>query len=64
MMSQFDCDYIKNIATDGITTAFSEIINELTEEEFSVWLDYHFKTCERRDIQGYSNHMLYIGKKK
>ena len=60
LVSEFNCDYISSVATDGISTAFREIINELTDEEFEIWLDYHFKTCERRDIQGYSSHMLNI----
>jgi len=63
VMEEFDCEYIKNIATGGITSAFREIINELSDEEYKVWLDYHMKTCERKDIQGYSSHMLYIARK-
>ena len=43
---------------------FSSKIDSLTDEEFKVWLDYHYSTCEREDLQGYSNHMLYICKKK
>lgn len=31
--------------------------------EFEVWLRYHLSTCGRRELQGYSNHMLYIGRK-
>ncbi len=63
MMNKFKYKFIGNVATDGITTAFREIINELTEEEFKVWLNFHLKTCERKDLQGYSSHMLYICQK-
>lgn len=63
LMKEFDCKLVGNIASDGITTAFREIINELSDEEFKVWLDFHLKTCERKDIQGYSAHMLYICQK-
>ena len=36
----------------------------LNEEEYKVWLDYHYKNCERKDLAGYSSHILYIGKKR
>ena len=52
------------IATDGLSTILRESVNSLSEEEFNVFVDYHYKTCEREDLQGYSNHMLYIGKKR
>lgn len=63
IMKNFDVKYLKNVATDGITHHVKDRINELTDEEFAVWLKYHFSTCERLDLQGYSNHMLYICKK-
>ena len=37
--------------------------DELTDEEFAVWMKYHFSTCEREELQGYSNHLLYICRK-
>ena len=40
-----------------------EYINKLSEEEYKVWLDYHFKNCERKDLMGYSSHVLYICEK-
>lgn len=64
LMSKFNVEYLKNIATDGMSDHFSSKIDTLTDEEFKVWLDYHYSTCEREDLQGYSNHMLYICKKK
>lgn len=38
-------------------------IDSLSKEEFEVWMRYHLSTCEREELQGYSNHMLYICKK-
>lgn len=64
IMSKFNVEYLKNIATDGMSDHFASKIDTLTEEEFNVWLDYHYSTCEREELQGYSNHMLYICKKK
>lgn len=33
------------------------------DEEFEIWIKYYLPTCERIELQGYSNHMLYICKK-
>ena len=63
LMKDFDIKYIKNIATDGISHHVKNQIDSLTDEEFEVWIKYHLSTCEREDLQGYSNHMLYICKK-
>ena len=64
LMDNYDIEHLKDVATDGLSTVLREYVNELTDEEFKVWLDYHYKTCEIKDLQGYSTHMLYIGKKR
>ena len=43
--------------------ALMEYINELSEEEYKIWLDYHFKNCERKDLIGYSSHVMCICEK-
>ena len=63
LMKEFNVKYLKNVATDGMSEHLKEKIDALSEEEFNVWLKYHLSTCEREDLQGYSNHMLYICKK-
>jgi ubiquinone/menaquinone biosynthesis C-methylase UbiE len=55
---------IKNVAADGISYVLREYVDALSEDDFTKWLGYHFATCENRDLQGYSMHMLYICKKK
>ena len=64
IMNKFDVEFLHNVATDGFTNHVKEKIDSLTKEEFDIWMKYHLSTCEREDLQGYSNHMLYICKKK
>ena len=64
LMSSYNVEHLSNVAAEGLSSILREYVNELSDEEFKIWLDYHYKTCEREDLQGYSNHMLYIGKKK
>ncbi len=64
LMDNYNVEHLKDVATDGLSGILREYVNDLSDEEFKVWVDYHYKTCERNDLQGYSNHMLYIGKKR
>ena len=64
IMSKFNVEYLHNVATDGIVNIMSDKINNLSEEEYKVWVKYQLSVCEREDLQGYSCHMLYICKKK
>lgn len=56
--------YITNVATDGIAYVMREWIENLSQEDYQGFLNWHFLTCERLDQQGYSSHLLYICKKK
>ena len=64
IISKYNLEHLKSVATDGLSSILRDYVNDLSEEEFKVFVDYHYKTCEREDLQGYSNHMLYIGKKR
>ncbi len=64
IMSKKNVEELNMIATDGMSHHLKETIDFLDEFEFNEWVKYHLSTCERRDLMGYSNHMLYIGKKK
>ena len=64
LMGKYDVELLHSVATDGMSEQFKEKIDSLNDEEFDIWLKYHLSVCERRDLQGYSNHMLYLCKKK
>lgn len=63
IMSEFNVELLHNVATDGMSHHYESSIDSLNDEEFKTWIKYHLSTCEREDLQGYSNHMLYICKK-
>ena len=64
LFNKTNSKYITNVATDGIAYAMKEYIEQLSEEDYQAFLNWHFLTCERPDQQGYSSHLLYICKKK
>ena len=62
-MKEFPVKKLNEVAVDGISESLEEYVNKLSEEEYEIWLDYHFKNCERRDLIGYSSHVMYICEK-
>lgn len=64
MMKFKNIKKIKEVGIDGIApTIGAPYINNLSEEEFNIWVKYHLANCEREDIMGYSSHILYIAEK-
>ena len=51
---------LKLIATDGATNYMRGFVDEMDDETFAKWLDFHFATCERQDLIGASNHTLDV----
>ena len=51
---------LKLIATEGATNYMRKFVDEMDDETFAKWLDFHFATCERQDLVGASNHTLDI----
>ena len=64
IMKPKNVEELHMVATDGMSHHIKETIDFLDDYEFNEWVKYHLTTCERRDLMGYSNHMLYIGKKR
>lgn len=54
---------IETVAADGISANMQEYINNLDDEEYEIYLNYHLKNCTRKDLMGYSNHILKIVEK-
>ena len=63
IMKNNSIEKITNISTSGVAPYFIDIIDNLSDEEFEIWKNYHYNSCERKEVQGFSTHMLFIGKK-
>ena len=63
IMSKHNVTLLNNVSTDGIAPIIEEKINNLSDEEYNVWLNYQLSICEREDLQGFSCHMLYVCRK-
>lgn len=63
IMSHFNVSRLHYVGVDMLTNAFDEAFNEMTDEEFELYMKYHLKICERTDMTGLSFHMLDIFRK-
>ena len=50
----------KIIAADGAANYIRPFLNDLDEEEFDMFVQYHLSTCERADLMGASAHTVDI----
>lgn len=64
LISGFNVQRLETIAADGIAPQMQEYINKLDEEEFALYVDYHLKNCMRKELMGYSSHVLEIIEKR
>ncbi len=63
LLNGFDINILHYVASDGVSVNISETLEEMTEEEYNVYLGYHLSICERTDLIGYSAHLLAICEK-
>lgn len=63
LFAKTNTKYITNVSADGIGPVLRELIEDLPKKDYQAFLEWHFRTCERLDQQGYSNHLLYICRK-
>ena len=64
LINEFPIKEISYVATDGIGRIIKDDINNMTEEEYELYLKYHLSICEREDLIGYSGHILAIVQKE
>ena len=57
-------DIVDHLTTDGQSIAFQSMINELSDDEFEIWMNYHRKICRNISVIECSNHGLIICRKK
>ena len=63
LMNSFDVERLHYVATDLFTRYIRDAVNDMDEEEFAIYLRYHFAVCERADMAGITHHSLDIFRK-
>lgn len=63
LMADFSTTRLHYVATDGCALFMREAIDTMNDETFQLYLQYHFATCERKDLLGITSHAIDIFKK-
>ncbi|MGI5899033.1 MAG: class I SAM-dependent methyltransferase [Christensenellales bacterium] len=63
MLADGGIGVIHEIACDGVSELLADKINAMDEENYSRYLRYHFHVCEKPEMLGRSNHLLFAGTK-
>ena len=64
IMSHFNVQRLHYVGVDMLTNCFDEAFDEMCDEEFDLYMNYHYSICEREDMIGLSFHMLDIFRKE
>ena len=52
---------IHEVASDGASELMAERINAMSEEDYAQYLRYHYYICEKPEMLGMTNHLLFVG---
>ena len=63
LYSRYGLTVIDHFAQDGLTPQFSKAVDQWNDEQFRIWLDYHYSICREKSLLGASNHVIIIGQK-
>ena len=63
LMAYFKTERLHYVGTDMATNYMRDVIDDMDEALFRLYLQYHFVICERSDMVGTSHHILDIHRK-
>lgn len=63
LRSNFDVTSLHLVASDGYANHMRSTVDQMDDRMYALYLKYHFATCERQDMMGYSHHILDIFQK-
>lgn len=64
LVSGFNVKRLHYLGSDMLTPFFRDKFDELSNEDFDLYMKYHYAICERADCVGFSFHLLDILRKE
>lgn len=55
---------LHEVASDGASELMEARINDMSDEDYKQYLRYHFYICEKPELLGMTNHLLFVGEKE
>ena len=62
-MSGFNVERLHYVSTDLFTNYMRGAVDAMTDDEFTLYMRYHFAVCERADMVGVTHHSLDVFRK-
>ena len=62
MLREAGVDLFHELASDGVSELLEAQINAMDAANYQQYLRYHFYCCEKPEMLGRSNHLLFIGR--
>lgn len=63
LLSKSGVKVLHEVASDGASELLAAKINEMSDEDYAQYLRYHFYICEKPELLGMTNHLLFVGVK-
>ena len=54
---------LHEVAADGVSELMADRINAMDDESYAQYLRYHEYICEKPELLGMTNHLLFVGEK-
>lgn len=64
LLAEGGINVLHEVASDGASELLAARINEMSDEDYAQYLRYHFYICEKSELLGMTNHLLFVGEKK
>ena len=55
---------IHEVASDGASELMADRINAMSDEDYAQYLRYHLYICEKPELLGMTNHLLFVGENR
>lgn len=63
LMKMSNLNKVTHFAADGLAELMADKINRFSKDKFNEWMRFHLYTCEKKELLGYSNHIVFVAAK-
>lgn len=64
MLQKSGVSLLHEVASDGASELMAKELNAMSEESYRQYLRYHYYRCEKPELLGMSNHLLFVGRRE
>ena len=61
-LAEIGVHVLREVASDGVSELLAGTINAMSPASYQEYLRYHFYCCEKPEMLGRSNHLLFVGR--